>query len=201
MENWKTGTVVALARQIVLTRDVSVSPILADAMQDAGYDGDLSELRACQVFNRNPDSAAVGRIVAGILEVRFDPIPGIDERSGRLRVRKVDAETAAEDAAFQAIVKGRANLVRLGGTVANSYGYRAETEGVLAAAVYDADINVVRFTFWACQIAANKATARGVCAAFGFGDLRDRRVGNERRRAAQESLYAELSTAVATTSL
>jgi hypothetical protein len=45
---WRTGTAVALARQMYNSRDFGAMPILADALQDAGCDNDevLSHCRA-----------------------------------------------------------------------------------------------------------------------------------------------------------
>jgi hypothetical protein len=37
---WRTGTAIALARQMYESRDFSAMPILADALQDAGCDND-----------------------------------------------------------------------------------------------------------------------------------------------------------------
>jgi hypothetical protein len=48
--NWRTDTAELLARQIYESRDFSVMPILADALQDAGCDND-DILNHC----RNPD--------------------------------------------------------------------------------------------------------------------------------------------------
>ena len=39
--DWRTSTVVALARQMDKTGDFSAVPILADALQDAGCDNEL----------------------------------------------------------------------------------------------------------------------------------------------------------------
>jgi hypothetical protein len=37
---WRTDTVMTLARQMYESREFSAMPILADALQDAGYDSD-----------------------------------------------------------------------------------------------------------------------------------------------------------------
>ncbi|MBN9122540.1 MAG: hypothetical protein J0I06_25905 [Planctomycetes bacterium] len=44
---WRTDTVLALARQMYGARDFSAMPILADALQDAGCDND-DVLRHCR---------------------------------------------------------------------------------------------------------------------------------------------------------
>jgi hypothetical protein len=45
--SWLTSTVVALAQQMYDSRDFSAMPILADALQDAGYD-DTDILEHCR---------------------------------------------------------------------------------------------------------------------------------------------------------
>jgi hypothetical protein len=57
---WRTGTAVALARQMYASRDFSLMPILADALQDAGCEcadvldhcrGDGPHVRGCWVID------------------------------------------------------------------------------------------------------------------------------------------------------
>lgn len=47
MEPWQTETVLALAQQMRESKDYSAMPILADALEDAGYD-DSSRLSICR---------------------------------------------------------------------------------------------------------------------------------------------------------
>jgi hypothetical protein len=58
--SWRTGTAVALARQMYESRDFSAMPILADALQDAGCDsedilyhcrGSEAHVRGCWVVD------------------------------------------------------------------------------------------------------------------------------------------------------
>lgn len=60
-DSWRTGTAVALAKQMYESRDFSAMPILADALQDAGCDNDdalthcrdtsLMHVRGCWVVD------------------------------------------------------------------------------------------------------------------------------------------------------
>jgi hypothetical protein len=190
-----TTTARELAREIVRTHDLSLCPILADALDDADSADQeaVRELRAEAVFGRRPITAEVGKILIGLLGVRVERVAGHDGRSGRLRTRTVDADRYASKAAAEAVVIGRSWVATHGGSVANSYGYAAETEGVLAAAVYDTTANVVRVRVWAGQLPANKVTTGGVCGLFGFRDLADDRVGAFRREAARQAVYAAVT--------
>jgi hypothetical protein len=190
-----SGTAQNLARTIAATHDLGLCPILADALQDAGCDDSdaLDELRAGAVFGREPTASAVGEILGDILGVAVLRLPDEDRRTGRLRARTVSADDVVARTAARAVVNGRAYFAGHGGSVPNSCGYTASTEGVLVAAVYDHDANVVRVKVWAAELAANKVTNRGVAALFGFGDLCDKRVSQTRKDAARERLYAEVA--------
>lgn len=98
--------------------------------------------------------------------------------STRLRVRRVN-ETALADAARSTDGKWHIK-VRNGGSVANSYGYRADTEAALA--VSDPHGTVV---VWVARLSANKVTARGSAEAClcTTGDLFDARVLSAARKA------------------
>jgi hypothetical protein len=183
----------SLAREIAATHDVGLCPVLADALEEAGYPAEeLNELRAERVYGRRPYSESVGRVLADILAVRVERLPDDDGRTHTLRARTVAVDDLAETVAYRAVFAGRAWAVRHGGSVANNYRYRAYTEGAMAAAVYDAATNTVRVKVWAGQLPANKVTACGVAGMFGFGDLADGRVGAARKAAASERLYAEV---------
>lgn len=54
-KKWKTSTTIALARTIYDNRDYSTMPILADALQDAGFDHEmtLNRLRSSDVFGNS----------------------------------------------------------------------------------------------------------------------------------------------------
>lgn len=118
-----------------------------------------------------------------------------DTRTGRLRARTVCAETVALDCALAQREKGawRA-VVRDGGDVANSYGYRAYTEAVLA--VCDPQGRVV---VWAAQLAANKVTSSGAAGAclLPAWALFDGRTGAARKAAAWEAVREAHRAAVA----
>jgi hypothetical protein len=191
-ETTTSATVVQLAREIVRTHDLSACPILADALQEEGLGeaGDLNELRAEQVFGRKPCAEEVGRLLIDLLGVAVVVDDAEDNRTGRLRARTVNADSCARRVAARALVSGRAYYCTHGGSVANAYGYAAATEGVLAAAVYDAGSNVVRVKVYGGELAANKVTAAGVAGLFGFRDLCDGRASGARQRAALEALYA-----------
>jgi len=87
-----------------------------------------------------------------------------DERTGRLKARTISLEYIANRVMQLATERKRDTfLAKHGGTVCNSYGYRAETECAVAVAIYsDAGITVAIF---AAQIPANKATLSGVARA------------------------------------
>lgn len=103
----------------------------------------------------------------------------------RLRVRRVNEGWLASYVADRAAKRGEPCVsVRHGGTVANKYGYPAETEAVLAVAL-DAETVVV----WARRIPANKATLSG--AAGRFSALFDGRTSKATKRETRERLIAE----------
>jgi len=78
----------------------------------------------------------------------------------RLRARRVNEELVARWAAEEATQHGIWHLeLDHGGTVANNYGYAAETEW--AVAISDPEGNV---KLWCGRIAANKVTKGGVVA-------------------------------------
>lgn len=111
-------------------------------------------------------------------------IPIVPFTGKRLRARRVDEEffarfvsdTALEEAAW------RVNVTH-GGAVANSYGYKAETEGVLAISNPQGIV-----CYWTVRVPANKVSDRKVAEACvpGLGDIFDSRCGTERQRLAQE---------------
>ena len=72
----------------------------------------------------------------------------------RLRVRKIDEHALAREARTEGFA------VAHGGTVCNSYGYRAETEAGVAYRLADGTVRV-----FITRIPANKATLSGVCRA------------------------------------
>lgn len=79
----------------------------------------------------------------------------------RLRVRYCSASSAAADARAKALETGKWRAVcRNGGDVCNTYGYRAETEGVLAIASPTGRVVVFHV-----RLPANKVTAGGVAGA------------------------------------
>ena len=98
----------------------------------------------------------------------------------RLRVRRVDEDAAAVAALDAAREKGRAVIKAChGGTVANSYGYPAETEGCISIAWPDGHIWQV-----VVRLPANKATLSGVFRhAWGKPGLFDDRYTRDHRRA------------------
>jgi len=87
-----------------------------------------------------------------------------DERTGRLKSRTISLEYIAGRVRQLASERKRDTFFALhGGTVCNTYGYRAETECAVAVALYtDSGITVAIF---AAQIPANKATMSGVARA------------------------------------
>jgi len=98
----------------------------------------------------------------------------------RLRVRRVDEEGFAEYVRERALKSGEWVVdVDHGGSVANSYGYPAQTECVLAVSD-PLGITV----FWCSRVPANKVTLRGAADACvtGAGDLFDERVTAKARK-------------------
>lgn len=192
-------TAKTLAEQITSTHDLSLCPILADALEESGYTDqtDLRELRARHTFGRDPYTRPVGRILMRVLGITVRVVYSTDGRSPRRRTRRVSLDQAASDCAFGAIVQGRAWVVRDGGSVPNSYGYAALTDGVLVAARYDAATRTVYVTERAGELPANKVTHAGVAGLFGFRDLCDGRVSFERRYDAKAALFADLDRHVA----
>jgi hypothetical protein len=98
----------------------------------------------------------------------------------RLRTRKVDEVCLAKSTARRAIEQSDWFIdVEHGGTVCNSYGYKADTECALAVSN---PFGVV--VYWTGRCSANKATYRkaaDVCFP-GAGDLFDERVKDEDRK-------------------
>lgn len=191
------ASVQSIARQIAESRNLSLCPVLADALEESGYENrdDLSELRAEQVYSRKPIAEEVGRVLAEILSVTVVRLADEDNRPGhaRRRTRTVDVEKAVEDVIHRAIVRSLSYTARHGGTVANKYAYPAVTEGVFAAAIYDAATNTVRVKAWAGELPANKTSYAGVAAIAGYRDLLDERMGEARTAAAKQALRAELA--------
>ena len=104
--------------------------------------------------------------------------------SRRLRARRVDEHDLARAAQLRAIATGGAAAdVDHGGTVANAYGYSAQTEAALVAALPDG-----RCVIWLRRIPANKATLRGAAEAClaGAGAGWDGRCGEARKIAARD---------------
>lgn len=110
-----------------------------------------------------------------------------DDRTHRLRARTVDTDSVAVRVSAHAMAAGSpAYLVRHGGGVANSYGYPAETECVVAVGLPNGNVAV-----WASQTSANKVTLAGAArAAVGpvAGDLWDGRTGTNRQEKASREL-------------
>lgn len=98
-----------------------------------------------------------------------------DDRNPLRRTRTVDVHHCAMITLRRAIE--RASLVVNaydGGSVPNSYGYSAVTDGVVAIGLLQE--GVARVAVWADQLPANKVTLRGVGQLWGLGDLFDCRV-------------------------
>ena len=111
----------------------------------------------------------------------------------RLRVRRLDEHAIAQATLARAKERGCLHYtVHHGGTVANAYKYKADTE--TAVAVSDGVSCVV----WLSRVAANKATDRGAAESCipGSGDLWDGRVADgERRSAARNALLLAFEAA------
>lgn len=76
----------------------------------------------------------------------------------RLRVRKVDEYGQSLKTAVRSVLNDEICVsVKHGGTVANAYGYSAETEGAIAIA----HNGIVKL--WFCRLRANGTTLSGVC--------------------------------------
>jgi len=109
--------------------------------------------------------------------VKLIDLTGSDRR---LRVRRVNEESLARYVAAEARKDDTWVVdVRHGGTVANAYGYPAETECALAVAS-PAGLVIV----WLARASANATTERGAAEAclLGAGDLWDGRVKREERK-------------------
>lgn len=93
--------------------------------------------------------------------------------STRLRVRRINEQSLAADTADAGKWTARC---RNGGSVANSYGYRADTEAALA--VRDPAGRVI---VWMARLPANKVTRRGAAKACldGAQDLFDDRLAGD----------------------
>lgn len=103
----------------------------------------------------------------------------------RLRVRRVDEHALAARAVERCIEIGKPAIrCEHGGDVNNSYGYRAETEGVLAVALDPATVVI-----WAKRLNANKVTLSGAAGCYGY--LFDGRTNDETKRAVRERLVAD----------
>lgn len=196
MTDYRTETVMSLARAIQAAKAWDRLPILADAMEEAGYTdaGNLNELRAAVVFGRAPLLSCIGRIMMDLFTTTTTTTT-TDLRNPNRRTRLVSTDAAAADAAAKAMCLGAAFVCRNGGGVANAYKYPAVTDGVLAAAVYDPAANRVVIRLFAGELPANKVTPRGVCAMHGFPDLLDGRVSATRQAAAAAALFATVTGA------
>lgn len=114
-----------------------------------------------------------------------------DHRSLRIRVRRVPTDWHAERAAEQAAENdGRGISVGHGGSVANCYGYYADTEGCVAVAVtIDGELHVA---IYANQLAANKVTHSGVlarCLGEYARPCADERFSAQRKAEAEKMVY------------
>ncbi len=109
-----------------------------------------------------------------------------DTRTHRIRVRCIDVEALATHLVRLAITKGGPVCdADHGGSVANSYGYAAQTEGAVLVAFPSGQVAV-----WAAQLPANKVTLSGVASATaGYAYCWDGRVGDAKREAAKAALY------------
>ena len=110
----------------------------------------------------------------------------------RLRVRRVDEDALAAKVRAQAATSGRLTAeVAHGGTVCNSYGYRADTEAALA--VSDGRITVVFMS----RVSANKATKFGAANACvpGAGAVWHPRLGDIHTQNAWAALRAAFDDA------
>lgn len=100
------------------------------------------------------------------------------EKPIRLRVRRVNENSIVAEAIAAAKEKGRPVIfARHGGSVANKYGYPAETEGAVCIAWPDgsARVSIVR-------LPANKVSLSGVFhAVTGFRGLFDDRFSNSKK--------------------
>lgn len=94
-----------------------------------------------------------------------------DDRTGRLKARTVNIDYLVKQAAEQCEKTGRVVIkAGHGGTVCNSYGYRAETECAVAVAIPEERVDGDRCHFtgnvtvavYASQLPANKTTLSGV---------------------------------------
>lgn len=65
-----------------------------------------------------------------------------------------------------------------GGSVPNSYGYDAVTDGAVCMSHVSHETNMLFTCIWLDELPANKVTLRGVGELFGYGDLFDGRVTN-----------------------
>lgn len=112
----------------------------------------------------------------------------------RLRVRRVNEQAFAESAAAEAQAERRI-VIRVihGGAVANTYGYRAETEAALVVALPSGHA-----ALWCARLPANKVTYRGAAEAClaGTGDIFDGRTG--KARTAEATGIATIAAARAT---
>lgn len=116
---------------------------------------------------------------------REELVAGEEYLSPRLRVRRVHIEDVALEAAKKSILRGRAvSVVQYGGSVCNSYGYRAETEGVLAVAHQGVAL------VWLNRLGANKVSFAGVVgkAVEALRPLYDERYGPGKTEAARSLL-------------
>jgi len=113
-----------------------------------------------------------------------------DDRTGRITARTVNlVGMAAEAAAKAAETNQPVMIARHGGSVCNSYGYPADTEGAVVVAIpHDGAVVVACY---ATQLAANKVTLSGV-AATAVGNfarpLWDARHNSEAKNAAKSKL-------------
>lgn len=108
-----------------------------------------------------------------------------DTRTHRIRVRCVDVEALAARLVRMAELEGGPVCdADHGGSVNNSYGYAAQTEGAVLVAFPSGQVAV-----WATQLPANKVTLSGVAnATAGYSYIWDGRVGDAKRQAAKAAL-------------
>ncbi len=99
----------------------------------------------------------------------------------RLRVRRINEQSFAASSIANATPGKWAADTRTGGSVANKYGYPADTEGALAVVTPEGHCVV-----WIARLPANKVTSRGAAAACvkSAGDIFDSRVTSKERRSA-----------------
>lgn len=116
----------------------------------------------------------------------------LDIPTRRLRVRRVDENAAIERACAISSETGRMAIhIAHGGSVNNSYGYPAETEGVVAAATPDGRV-------WCCveRLPANKVTLSGAFfAVTGLRGLFDHRFSDDKKAECRKRFFRQIGFA------